>query len=191
MGFGRSHERGCRVTNPLAMQSIPLPDGAIAWTRDGVHWFRLQPHPSGGVRMTRMDAPTIAAPVSETPQTDALVEEGGLRDDADFARRLERQRNAAIVEVARLVDPAVWSRPRRADRVEANGCVYCPRCDHEITTVWISESIAPNECRCPKCNGAAISEFYSIGSFTHIERRKAWTRGEIKGCPPPLPRETP
>ena len=41
-----------------AMQSIALPDGAIAWTRDGVHWFRLDPHPSGGVRMTRMDAPT-------------------------------------------------------------------------------------------------------------------------------------
>lgn len=85
-----------------AMQSIPLPDGAIAWTRDGVDWFRLEPHPSGGVRMTRMDAPTIAEPVSETPQTDALVEEGGMRDDADFARRLERERNAAIVEVARL-----------------------------------------------------------------------------------------
>lgn len=44
-----------------AMQSIPLPDGAIAWTRDGVHWFRLEPHPSGGVRMTRMDAPTKEA----------------------------------------------------------------------------------------------------------------------------------
>lgn len=44
-----------------AMQSILLPDGAIAWTRDGVHWFRLEPHPSGGVRMTRMDAPTKEA----------------------------------------------------------------------------------------------------------------------------------
>ena len=91
------------MTNPPAMQSIALPDGAIAWTRDGVDWYRLEPQPSGGVRMTRMAAPTIAAPVSETPQTDALVEEGGLRDDADFARRLERERNAAIEEVAGLI----------------------------------------------------------------------------------------
>ena len=46
------------MTNPPAMQSIPLPDGAIAWTRDGVDWYRLEPHSSGGVRMTRMAAPT-------------------------------------------------------------------------------------------------------------------------------------
>lgn len=176
------------MTDFPAIQSIPLPDGAIAWTRDGVDWYRLEPQPSGGVRMTRMDAPTIAAPVSETPQTDALVEEGGLRDDADFARRLERERNAAIVDVAGLVDPAVWSRPRRADRVEANGCVYCPRCDHMSSREQMLEAVADR--LCPRCGGAAISEFYSIGSFTHIERRKAWTRGEIKGCPPPLPRET-
>ena len=47
--------------NRPAMQSIPLPDGAIAWTRDGVDWFRLEPQPSGGVRMTRMDAPKETA----------------------------------------------------------------------------------------------------------------------------------
>ena len=46
------------MTNPPATKSIPLPDGAIAWTRDGVDWFRLEPHSSGGVRMTRMAAPT-------------------------------------------------------------------------------------------------------------------------------------
>jgi hypothetical protein len=50
------------MTNPPAMQSIPLPDGAIAWTRDGVDWYRLEPHPSGGVRITRMDAPTKENP---------------------------------------------------------------------------------------------------------------------------------
>ena len=42
------------------MQSIALPDGAIAWTRDGVDWFRLEP--SGGIRMTRMVAPTKETP---------------------------------------------------------------------------------------------------------------------------------
>lgn len=33
---------------------------------------------------------------SDTPRTDALVEEGGLRDDADFVRQLERELAAAI-----------------------------------------------------------------------------------------------
>lgn len=41
---------------------------------------------------------------------------------------------------------------------------------------------------CGRCGGAAISEFYSIGSFAHIQRRKAWIRGEIIGCPPPIPK---
>lgn len=164
------------------MQSIPLPDGAIAWTRDGVDWFRLEPHPSGGVRMTRMDAPTIAEPVSETPQTDALVEEGGMRDDADFARRLERERNAAIVEVARL------TKPSGAERVEADGCVYCPSCDYKISREQMLDTA---DCPCPRCGGARTSAFYSIGSLTHIERRKAWIRGYTKGCPPPLPRDAP
>jgi hypothetical protein len=56
------NHRSHTMTNPPAMQSIPLPDGAIAWTRDGVDWYRLEPHPSGGVRITRMDAPTKENP---------------------------------------------------------------------------------------------------------------------------------
>lgn len=41
---------------------------------------------------------------SDTPRTDALVEEGGLVYDADFARQLERELNAAKAQLVSKTD---------------------------------------------------------------------------------------
>lgn len=41
---------------------------------------------------------------SDTPRTDALVDEGGMPYDADFARQLERELAAAKAELVRNAD---------------------------------------------------------------------------------------
>lgn len=71
---------------------------------------------------------------------------------------------------------------------EGGAFVFCSNCDYAISRQQMLDLASR---LCPRCNRAAISEFYSIGSFTHIERRKAWIRGEIKGCPPSLPDRMP
>ena len=70
------------------------------------------------------------------------------------------------------------------DEIDFRNLIFCPSCDY-VTTKLDRDSLrcCPVAVMCSRCGVSSLATFYSYGSQTHIDRRTAWERGEVKGAP--------
>ena len=56
--------------------------------------------------------------------------------------------------------------------------LFCSYCDYAISKIERETARYPVRNVCPRCGQTNMTQFYSVGSQTHRERREAWERGE-------------